>query len=172
MTHEETIKRIQELTGGMALEEGCRVEVIFFESEEKDRNANCSKFSEVGIITDTDNEYLDVDSNIFGDILVKDIVNGWLGEDYEQIHCKILGKPITLAVIFQAIYATMNSLTRDDWEKQEKSHTLIDFYVTPDGGVVEPLWNLSKDNFNDQSEETKTFISNLLKIYENNKKYN
>ena len=143
MTHEETIKRIQELTGGMALEEGCRVEVIFFESEEKDRNTNCSKFSEVGIITDTDNEYLDVDSNIFGDILVKDIVNGWLGEDYEQIHCKILGKPITLAVVLRALKPKIDMNT----------------YVI--SSLLED-WNLEKDNFNDQSEETKGFIGGLL----------
>jgi len=136
MTHEETIKRIQELVPSvMELEFGC--EVI-------DNMGIASRILEViptahhrqEVKTEHDLEYVD--------------------------ELKILGKPITLSVIFQAIYATMNSLTRDDWEKQEKSHTLIDFYVTPDGGVVEPLWNLSRDNFNDQSEETKSFIRGLL----------
>ena len=155
MTHEETIKRIQELTGGMALEEGCRVEVIFFESEEKDRNTNCSKFSEVGIITDIDNEYLEVDGNIFGDILVKDIVNGWLGEGYEQIHCEILGKPITLSVVLLALDLRNRCEENNSTENQT-------CWCLKNTGQICMDWNLSKDNFNDQSDETKEFIGGLL----------
>ena len=70
--------------------------------------------------------------------------------------------PITLAVIFQAIHATMLLLQEDDYKKQESSHDLIDYFSTPEGGVFGPCWNLEKDNFNDQSDETKTFIGGLL----------
>jgi len=159
MTHEETIKRIQELTGGMALEEGCRVEVIFFESEEKDRNTNCSKFSEVGIITDIDNEYLEVDGNIFGDILVKDIVNGWLGENYEQIHCEILGKPITLAITIMAIHKSQPKMFGEATLSNQLS---MEEHLNDTLLFLVKCWNLSRDNFNDQSEETKSFIRGLL----------
>ena len=62
----------------------------------------------------------------------------------------ILGKPITLAVVLRAIEESKNV-----WVGFELRETQL--------SVLED-WNLSKDNFNDQSEETKTFISNLLDI--------
>jgi len=80
---------------------------------------------------------------------------------------EILGKPITLAVVLMAVekftgssddvlyvnsvglmYIINSNKTQKDFIKQFEN-------------CVE--WNLSKDNFNDQSEETKTFISKILK---------
>jgi len=56
---------------------------------------------------------------------------------------KILGKPITLSVVLVALKPKIDMNT----------------YVI--SSLLED-WNLSKDNFNDQSEETKTFIGELL----------
>jgi len=60
---------------------------------------------------------------------------------------KILGKPITLAVVLLAI------------EKKNKAR--LELTVTEWEDVL-GFWNLSKDNFNDQTEETKEFIGGLL----------
>ena len=138
MTHEETIKRIQELTGGMALEFGCEV---INQDEWLDwakRIAFITRNPKNGLVY-----FREQDGSLFSTRGLKNI--------------EILGKPITLSVIFQAIHATMISP-----EKQEKSHHLIDYSVEAEGGVYPPLWNLSKDNFNDQSEETKSFIGGLI----------
>ena len=66
-------------------------------------------------------------------------------QDFDGIECiEIIGKPITLSVALMAIEAKM---------KMKSGNR---------GGELIMLWNLSKDNFNDQSEETKTFIGVLL----------
>ena len=76
-------------------------------------------------------------------------------------NCEILGKPITLAVVLLAI-EKVNTIEKEN------------YCITPNGGICfigyagrfyheVANWNLSKDNFNDQSEETKTFIGGLLK---------
>ena len=73
---------------------------------------------------------------------------------------KILGKPITLSVVLRAIY-------------EHRRQTPNWYFVTVDfTGFMQDSgnrnnvadWNLEKDNFNDQSEETKTFIGGLLGI--------
>ena len=76
---------------------------------------------------------------------VKDgkVFNPWNGDDTDDL-LEILGKPITLSVALMAIEAKM---------KMKSGNR---------GGELIMLWNLSKDNFNDQSEETKTFIGGLL----------
>ena len=69
-------------------------------------------------------------------------------QEYDGIECiEILGNPITLAVIIQAIKKTGYNST-EEW-------------LSVLGKLVDN-WNLAKDNFNDQSEETKTFIGGLL----------
>jgi len=84
----------------------------------------------------------------------------------EKVLLEILGKPITLAVVLMAVekftgssddvlyvnsvglmYIINSNKTQKDFIKQFEN-------------CVE--WNLSQDNFNDQSEETKTFIGKLL----------
>jgi len=59
----------------------------------------------------------------------------------------ILGKPITIGVVLLAL------------EKKNKAR--LELTVIEWGDIL-GFWNLSKDNFNDQSEETKTFIGGLL----------
>jgi len=156
MTHEETIKRIQELVPSvMELEFGCEVNFDYDTA-----NSDGSKEDCFDTIIEAD------------DIMVRTLGGSYFhrftAEYYSQEgnwssqKKEILGKPITLAVIFQAIHASMISLNQDDYKKQESSHDLIDYFSTPEGGVYGPCWNLSKDNFNDQSEETKAFIGGLL----------
>jgi len=138
MNHDETINRIQKLVPSVM-----------------DSGLKCSDCDGVGFTAGHDTP-------------------GSHSEDGECLSCPvkvgcetctgagIIGKPITLAVIFQAIHATMLLLQEDDYKKQESSHDLIDYFSTPEGGVFGPCWNLEKDNFNDQSDETKTFIGGLL----------
>ena len=90
------------------------------------------------------------------------VVVGRMGEnfiltDYHDSFCteaneeefEILGKPITLATILLAIW-----LNKLEWLNNNDTTVLIELVK---------VWNLSEDNFNDQSEETKTFIGELLK---------
>ena len=65
-------------------------------------------------------------------------------EVYDFIDENIQYVPITLVIALMAIEAKM---------KMKSGNR---------GGELIMLWNLSKDNFNDQSEETKTFIGGLL----------
>ena len=151
MTHEETIKRIQELVPSiMALEFGCEVKLKY--TSRKVRNAKVlahyggGKYQVQERIDSSKNE-----------------------EEYEQNygHCEItyyepdsfeiLGKPITLSVLCLAL---------------ENNKTEVILTICSDGMHIGHFdqkgyytycyWNLSKDNFNDQSEETKTFIGGLL----------
>jgi len=128
MTHEETIKRIQELTGGMALEFGC---------EAIDREQPLDWAKRIVFITRNPKNGLvyfrEQDGSVFSTRGLKNI--------------EILGKPITLSVTIQAIGEKIEWLNNDDT-------TVLSKLVKG--------WNLSKDNFNDQSEETKTFIGGLL----------
>ena len=131
MNHETTIKRIQELVPDvMALEFGCEVR------------------DGVGLR------------------------NLYLGGDYQQMYCyaisinqdyrqdyKIIGKPITLAVVLLALTIKKEyPMTFAEAEKEDMGHDWEKIMYC----FRDMLWNLSKDNFNDQSEETKTFIGVLL----------
>ena len=141
MTHEETIKRIQELVPSvMELEFGCVVETNIFPSYPCHFRL-CYKTWKSDILVCENNEE--------GQALLS------------MSDCTILGKPITLAVVFQAIHATM-CLRQQSYNKQETAKELVDYFATFEDDVYGPRWNLSKDNFNDQSEETKTFIGGLL----------
>ena len=62
----------------------------------------------------------------------------------------VLGKPITLAVVLMAIRQSGNFWFGFKLREAQES-------------ILED-WNLSKDNFNDQSDETKKFIGGLLGI--------
>jgi len=127
MTHEETIKRIQELVPSiMDLEFGCEVTKI-------SNNLNNPVF--------TKGKFIRMDGmRMF--CLHKD--NTVFETRYGDALTSILGKPITLGVVLRAIEAKMNMKPSNR------------------GGELIDMWNLSKDNFNDQSEETKSFIRELL----------
>ena len=130
MTHEETIKRIQELVPDvMALEEGCKVKY-----KQENYTFTRSPFVEANTTGYYSPAYPDDDTSGKKDTLT------------------ILGKPITLAVVLLAInqkYIESNNV----W-------FVYDLRQVQLSGIEK--WNLSKDNFNDQSEETKTFIGGLL----------
>jgi len=135
MTHEETIKRIQELVPSiMELEFGCEVEEKpAFGSSMRHDTFNGGKVFKI-VCKDNSGNWLYLTDGGFGREKEDKILN-W--------HT-ILGKPITLAVVLLAIEAKMNMKAGNR------------------GGELIELWNLTKDNFNDQSEETKTFIGGLL----------
>jgi len=134
MNHEETIKRIQELVPSvMALE------------------LKCSDCNGDGWYSDHDTPR---SHGEYGECISCPV----------QVGCEtctgtgILGKPITLAVIFQVI------LKHNEPDSEEEGIKLdSDIISLVRGHFGYKGWNLSKDNFNDQSEETKTFIGELLK---------
>ena len=131
MKHEETIKKIQELVPDiMKLEFGC--EVMFKNGWGTNKYTITKELSDDKYKINT----LDYGSNL------EDMTYGY---DFT----KILGKPITLAVVMLAIEENEN-----DWFVYELRQNQI--------SVIES-WNLSKDDFNEQSEETKDFIGELLK---------
>ena len=68
----------------------------------------------------------------------------------------ILGKSMTLASVLAAIGDNQGRFTVDT------AGRISSFDGVTGHWDVYGIWNLSKDNFNDQSEETKTFIGGLL----------
>ena len=139
MAHEETIKRIQELVPSvMDLEFGCEVE------------NDGKKFLIYKEVIDGYFVAISLDKN-YSTILVSKLNN-------QHTSTVILGKPITLSVVLEAIreanvgfvFVTHSGTLHKKIGIEDTAHTYLG------------IWNLSKDNFNDQSEETKTFIGELL----------
>jgi len=142
MNHEKTIKRIQELANNMALEWGCR------------------------ILNKELNEILTVTHLSSNDECINCLCEGesnttWIWKKYLDNNFEILGKPITLEVILQAMFKHDGRPTfviegdiANNTARKRSDMIFTSGHLT---------WNLSKDNFNDQSEETKTFIGELLK---------
>ena len=142
MTHEETIKRIQELVPSiMELEFGCEVDTGVKRIVLEKRGNRIQTYA--------------------GGIVFTNKI--------EQLgNFQILGKPITLAVVMLAIATEFNPKNTSTFLSIDSNGEFC-WTTTTDlrGGtmkITEPIvsWNLSKDNFNDQSEETKTFIGGLL----------
>jgi len=128
MTHEETIKRIQELVPSiMELEEGCKI-----------------KHKKRGYGTLIDSTHLVFENE--KESIYAPFIDG---------NCEILGKPITLAVVLLALDLRNRCEENNSTENQT-------CWCLKNTGRICMDWNLSKDNFNDQSEETKTFIGGLL----------
>ena len=145
MTHETTIKRIQSLVPSvMELEFGCEVNGLIYDNGDLTQSFT----SDAIYITKTKNCYHLLAENTIP-VIVKI-------SDFEDRY-KILGKPITLSVLCLAL---------------ENNRTEVILTICSDGMHIGHFdqkgyytycyWNLSKDNFNDQSEETKTFIGGLL----------
>ena len=143
MTHEETTKRIQELVPSvMELEFGCVVETNIFPSYPCHFRL-CYKTwkSDILVCENNDGQEVLLSMN----------------------DCTILGKPITLAVVLRALDESKNRsfvycIEIKKWVETESNNAVKLFYI------IATSWNLSKDNFNDQTEETKTFIGGLLGI--------
>lgn len=95
----------------------------------------------------THDDYLEAGHH-FGDILVEDVIDGYLGEDYDGIHCKILGRPIRLADVLLAINAM-------------PSHPEC-LSLNSDAKIMLDIWNLRDDNLDHQSSETKQFLIDLF----------
>jgi len=134
MIHEETIKRIQELVPSV------------MEIEE-----GCI-IRGGGIIMAEGCVYWNTPEGVFA----YDNADGFEDED-------VLGKPITLAVVLRALDESKNRsfvycIEIKKWVETESNNAVKLFYI------IATSWNLSKDNFNDQTEETKTFIGGLLGI--------
>jgi len=144
MNHETTVKRIQQLVPEvMVLEFGCEVLVQ-------------EKYSPVEYlipmtVLSVNASVREIDTTVYARLSYDDIIT-------------ILGKPITLAVVLMAIGKINKGgvYLRSDgvffsWkgfaEGGDGNHKVVSDYIE---------WNLSKDNFNDQSEETKEFIGELL----------
>ena len=166
MTHEETIKRIQELVPSvMALEFGCILQ----------RNIKGKKVN--GILLEKTMGSFEDEGDILGVVY-------WFSGRKTAVRELVptftnLGKPITLAVVVMAIktlvckrckgaggtlgsgggYSECEDCGGDKYDLPE-DFTGTEFEL----GDILHFWNLSKDNFNDQSKETKTFIGGLLGI--------
>ena len=159
MDNEETIKRIQELAPSvMELEFGCEV---MYKTSGWGRN----KYTITKVMRDDKYRINTLDD-------LYDLEDMAYGYDFE-----ILGKPITLAVVLMAIktlvckrckgaggtlgsglgYSECGDCGGDKYDLPE------DFAGTEfELGDILDFWNLSKDNFNDQSKATKIFIGKLL----------
>ena len=82
----------------------------------------------------------------------------WQMNTMSEDDFEIISQPITLAVVLEAIreanvgfvFVTHCGMLHKKVGIEDTAHTYLG------------IWNLSKDNFNDQSEETKTFIGGLL----------
>ena len=149
MTHETTIKRIQKLVPSvMELEFGC--EVVLY-SEEYSKNRRILKVLDKRNVVGVDTIVEVCENNSNGVSHISYVAKNEL---------KILGKPITLAVVLRAVG---KQLDEDAWEIALNSNgEFIKDWGESRHETTGDFWNLSKDNFNDQSEETKSFIGGLL----------
>ena len=165
MNNETTIKRIQELVPDvMKLEFGCEVKSL----KDVQGNGSIILSGDIGYNVGQDN-FLFKSAQMFG---VSSAGFEWergfkpqyvVLNNYENLKSEfeILGKPITLAVVLLAIN---KQLYEDAWEIAINSDgQFIRDWGESTHEMTDDWWNLSKDNFNDQSDETKTFIGELLK---------
>ena len=133
MSHDTTIKQIQELVPSvMELSFGCEME------------NNGKKFLIYKEATDGYFMAIALDKN-YSTILVSKLNN-------QLTNTVILGKPITLAVVLRAIEVKY----KGDLFASVASNGWFHF------GRERGFWKMDKDNFNDQSDETRTFIGELL----------
>jgi len=158
MTHEETIKRIQELVPSvMALEFGCEVidlGHLFM---------GCSDPHTMTLLSyDNPAEYDEPEDAVSSFLHYRGNPDVKIPSQnlFDDKKYKILGKPITLVVLFQAFENNKIEVELSIFANK----ILIGHYEKPnqEGYYTKCYWELSKDNFNDQSEETKMFIGGLL----------
>lgn len=137
---------------------GCEVSVHAPQYGESNESGSSEYSPEVNIRGFvTHDEYLEVNRDRVGDILVKHIVEGYLSEDYEGLSCHIIGRPIRLADVLFTCEEYFFSLTNA--QINEENHLLFFDRV---GNAVAQSWNLLEDNLEKHSKETREFIYNLL----------
>ena len=152
MNHETTIKRIKELVPSvMKLEFGSEV---YCEQAMEGDDGNYHDFYGRFV------RHLSIDEC---EVLVSSKTDISIqGKTELLIHytisnLEIIGKPITLSVVLLAL------------QEKHKAFVLVSLYglfhkrVGVQQHIYLGKWDLTKDNFNDQSEETKTFIGVLIK---------
>jgi len=145
MTHETTIKRIQSLVPSvLALEFGCEVIDLghFF--------MGCADPHTMTLLSyDNQAEYDEPEDAVSSFLHYRGNPDVKIPSQnlFDDKKYKILGKPITLVTVLLAI--------------EKKNKAMLELTVVEWGDIL-GFWNLSKDNFNDQSEEAKTFIGGLL----------
>ena len=184
MTHETTIKRIQELVPSvMELEFGCKVILLNTNEDtyKDERGAVCIDVGEDVFDSYPGGEYHLQEEAKYGVYFLNEpwgdceqTLDSRTNNSGQFIVSKILGKPITLAVIMLAfgkakIDVGVSVSFRNDGELAHifpqgvslKPGPIKNTHISVD--TRQARWNLSKDNFNDQSEETKTFIGELLR---------
>jgi len=162
MDNEETIKQIQKLVPSvMALEFGCVIKR--YGTKENPQNILYKVLENRALMTGISRH-----DTSYNKLICYDYT-------FEQLQCfrsenekenpiknsKILGKPITLAVVLMAIDTKYT-----EWENPGTPVAINskgEFQDWSENPVYKNVfWNLSKDNFNDQSKETKIFIGELL----------
>jgi hypothetical protein len=76
---------------------------------------------------------------------------------------EILGSPITLSVVLRAIEVVASRSVSNIQDGDEAAH---EYYHNRERWLwsAVDMWNLSLDNYDDQSQPTKDFIGNLLGV--------
>ena len=69
-------------------------------------------------------------------------------------------RPITLEDVLRVFHKGL-TINENDGKRQTKMRDLTEFYLCPDGGVVDPLWEFGKP-LDQQSEKTIEFLHELL----------
>ena len=168
MNHETTIKRIKELVPSvMELEFGCEVKILISHSvSNRSRGTYWRKHRVIAI------------HHSSGDLIINRNDQYGNKKISRSSQMQVIGKPITLCHILLAIktlvckrcngnggtlgigmgYSECEDCGGDRFDLPD------DFAGTEfDLSDILDMWDLTKDNFNDQSEETKTFIGVLIK---------
>ena len=145
MTHEETIKRIQELVPSiMELEFGCEVKILIYHTVNSRSSGTYWRKHRVIAI-----------HHPSGDLILNRVGRYGNKKISRSSQMQIIGKPITISIVLRAI-----GESSQHFEYITFSNEYISMVYKKSDKLIQ--WNLSKDNFNDQSEETKTFIGVLL----------
>ena len=162
MKHKETIKKIQELVPDvMKLGLGCKIKSL----KDVQGSGTIVLDGDVGNYVGGDN-FLFEDAKMFGVSRAgfeweRGVKNQYVSlKNYGNLNSEfeILGKPITLAI---ALYAVLLHKHPDSEEDGLRFNS--DIISLTRGHFGFKGWDLSKDDFNEQSEDTKDFIGELLK---------
>ena len=162
MNHKDTIKKIQGLVPDvMKLEFGCKV---LFKEIKSTLYEPFGRSEHVDTITGIHERINDIrDGHVIVDSCQMVVFQKIGSVEYGEIICntykyEILGKPITLAVVLRAILKHNHPDSEEDGLRFNS-----DIISLTRGHFGFKGWDLSKDDFNEQSEETKDFIGELLK---------
>lgn len=79
-----------------------------------------------------------------------------------KIEVEILGSPITLAVVLQAIEKKKSGISIDSSGRFQILHDSGLLWAKESNGVLAITWDLTHDSYDEQSDYTKRFIGDLL----------